>query len=290
MKSYYSLIRGYNNSLSRENIVIGLIMISETKVFYEFSEPKVNLISKLAPIDDKLLLYGIKNFSNYIEQISQDNFFIAEDIQALQKYIKKLSVYNNGLLQFDDPIGLDLEINKAFFDNFFKKFVGGLVASQRVMMHDEVFVQRVQNDFYKKVQDKIDIDITLTRDYIPSLFFKYKLNGLGMNGSIYSVKCIDINSSRSIDVVRKEITELESLITRLDTFSKEIVEAPESNKHFLIMDNYKGTNDSFTELYESISYQYEGEISFEVLSSKDINKAVNSIYDANAKKFSKIFV
>ena len=43
MKSYYSIIRFVNNPLSKENLAIGMIVISGGKVFYKFSQEKINI-------------------------------------------------------------------------------------------------------------------------------------------------------------------------------------------------------------------------------------------------------
>lgn len=222
MKSYYSLIRYFNNSLSKENIVIGLIAISNTNVFYRFSESKMKLISKFSDNRDDLLNYNVKKLREYLDVNINDKLFISENTLNLKEYIDRLSIYSNGLLQFDKPVELNIDINEAFFNKFYDKYIGEFRSNTRNKKVDPIFVNRVANKFSKPLEDIIDIDYKIESKLIPSLFFDYKLNGIGVNGSIYSVKCIDINSNRTLDNIQKDISELESLSYRLNKFSEDL--------------------------------------------------------------------
>lgn len=286
MKSYYSLIRYFNNSLSKENIVIGLIAISNTNVFYRFSESKMKLISKFSDNRDDLLNYNVKKLREYLDVNINDKLFISENTLNLKEYIDRLSIYSNGLLQFDKPVELNIDINEAFFNKFYDKYIGEFRSNTRNKKVDPIFVNRVANKFSKPLEDIIDIDYKIESKLIPSLFFDYKLNGIGVNGSIYSVKCIDINSNRTLDNIQKDISELESLSYRLNKFSEDKVQHPENNQHFLVMDEYKGYEDKYAELYEALISQ-ENEM-YKILNSNDLESITAKIINAGATKFSEL--
>lgn len=288
MSSYYSLIRYFNNSLSKENIVIGLIAISETNIFYKFSDSKIKFISKLNDNKDDLLNYNLKKIKESLDLNINDRLFITENSNNLKHYIDRLSVYNNGILQFDKPIELKIEINKIFFDKFYNKYIGEFKSNPRKKKIDEVFVDRIKNNFNKPLEGKIDIDFKIEKSIIPSLFFDYKLNGIGVNGSIYSVKCIDINSNRTIDNIQKDISELESLSNRLNKFSEDLIEHPKNNQHYLVIDEYKGFNYNYNELYEALIHQ-DNEI-YKVVNSNEINNITSKILDSGATKFSNLLL
>lgn len=286
MKSYYSLIRYFNNSLSKENIVIGLIAISNTNVFYRFSESKIKLISKFSDNRDDLLNYNLKKLKEYLDVNVNDKLFISENALNLKEYIDRLSVYSNGLIQFDKPVELNMNVNEAFFNRFYDKYIGEFKSNARNKKVDQAFVQRVENKFSKPLEDIIDIDYKIESKVIPSLFFDYKLNGIGFNGSIYSVKCIDINSNRTLDNIQKDISELESLSYRLNRFSEDKVQHPENNQHFLVMDEYKGYEDKYAELYEALISQ-ENEM-YKIVNSNDLESITAKIIKAGATKFSEL--
>ena len=74
------IIRFVNNPLSKENLAIGLIMISNDKIFYKFSNEKIQLVNKINPLNFKLLDYTINKVTNFIKSelendIIHDNLF-----------------------------------------------------------------------------------------------------------------------------------------------------------------------------------------------------------------------
>lgn len=284
MKSYYSLIRYFNNSLSKENIVIGLIAISTTNVFYRFSESKIKLISKFSDHRDDLLHYNVKKLRDYLDVNVKDKLFVKENSCNLKEYIDRLSIYSNGLIQFDKPVELNMDVNEAFFNKFYDKYIGEFKSNARNKKVDQVFVQRVENKFRKPLEHIIDIDYRIEKKIIPSLFFDYKLNGIGVNGSVYSVKCIDINSNRTLENIQKDVSELESLSYRLNKFSEDKVVHPENNQHFLVIDEYKGYDDKYAELYEALISQ-ENDL-YKIVNSDQLDKITTKIINSGATKFS----
>src|SRR5690606_29150359 len=140
------------------------------------------------------------------------------------------------------------------------------------------------NKFSIPLEDIIDVDYKIEKKLIPSLFFDYKLNGIGITGSIYSVKCIDINSNRTLDNIQKDISELECLSFRLDRFSEDKVEHPENNQHFLVIDEYKGYDDRYAELYAALISQ-ENEM-FKIVNSNELTSITTKIINSGASKFS----
>lgn len=290
MKSYYSLIRYCNNSLSNENIVIGLVAISETNFFFKFSDFKINLITKLnLSNSNDLIKYNVKKFDSLLKSVQNDEIFNIENCVNIKKLLGRLSVYNNGVLQFDKPHEVDILFDENVFHNFYSKAVGEQKIRKRINYFDKIFQKRIDNDFKLPLCNKIDLDYTIDSDIIPSLFFDYKLNGIGANGSVYSVKCIDLNSNRTIDNIRKDVAELESLSVRLNDFSEKFVKKPKNNKHYLVMDKYVGNDLEMKDLYNSLKGQSSGFVPYEMIESSELSRVSNSLLNSNVKKFSEIF-
>jgi hypothetical protein len=286
MKSFYSIIRFVNNPLSKENLAIGLIMISNEKIFYKFSNEKIQLVNKINPLNFKLLEYTIDKISNFIKsELENDISLFSDDNKVNLEYLKRLSVYNNGFLQFDNPSAINIEFDKLKFDVFFNKYIEIVFKPVEKKVIDNRF-SKVVNDFFREpLREIINIDYKVKKAEIPNLFFDYKLDGIGYNGIIYTVKSIDLNSERPIDQIRNDISELESLNSRIDLFGKSKGFEPIYNKHYLVIDKYKGKKRSCNELYEILSSQNPDDYKYQLINSNDLKDVTSDIKKVNAHKF-----
>lgn len=290
MKSVYSIIRFINNPLSKENLAIGLILISKNKLYFKVSSEKVQLANKLSPDNFKLLEYTLDKIDCLIKnEIENNKYLFYNDCSFSKDYLQRLSVYNNGFLQFDKPVLVNLEFDENNFDNFFKKYIDLLPKKINKKIIDNHFKSKIKKVFSSPLEDVIDINIKIKKEQIPSLFFDYKLDGLGVNGVVYSVKSIDLNSDKPIDVIRKEISELETLSHRLDLFSKSQGYNKKDNKHYLVIDPYHGTRPSYENLYGILSEQNDNDYPYSVINTSQLEKVTSEIKNSNAKKFSEQF-
>lgn len=124
MKSYYSIIRFVNNPLSKENLAIGMIVLSEGKIFYKFSKDKISLAHKINNANSSLLEYTIDKVSHFIDvQLREEVSLFSKEVSVNLDYLNRLSIYNNGFLQFDKPSVINLAFDKSKFDNFFGKYI-----------------------------------------------------------------------------------------------------------------------------------------------------------------------
>lgn len=289
MKSYYSIVRFVNNPLSMENLAIGLIMISNDKIFYKFSNEKIQLVNKINPLNFKLLEYTIAKVSNFIKsELSKEISLFSNDNRVNLEYLKRLSIYNNGFLQFDSPSVININFDEVKFNDFFHKYIDLVVKPIEKNIIDSSFSKVVKNVFREPLRDIINIDYKVKRAEIPNLFFDYKLDGIGYNGVIYSVKSIDLNSERPIDQIRNDISDLESLNPRIDLFGKSKGFDPQYNKHYLVIDKYKGKKNSYSELYEILSKQNSYECKYHLINSDELKDVTSDIKKANPQKFSNL--
>lgn len=287
MKSFYSIIRFVNNPLSKENLAIGLIMISNDKIFYKFSNEKIQLVNKINPLNFKLLEYTIDKVSNFIKsELENDISLFSDDNKVNFGYLKRLSIYNNGFLQFDNPSLINIDFDKVKFEDFFHKYIDLVIRPVEEKLVDNKFSKTIYEVFREPLKDIINIDYKVKRAEIPNLFFDYKLDGIGYNGIIYSVKSIDLNSERPIDQIRKDISELESLNPRIDLFGKSKGFDPNKNEHYLVIDEYKGKKASYRELYDILSKQNSDDYKYHLINSVELKDVTNDIIKSNAHKFS----
>lgn len=290
MKSHYSILRFVNNPLSRENIAIGLITISENQVRFRFSKEKVNLIKKLNPDSFELTNFTLNKIQDSINSsiIHEGELLGNENIFNID-YIERLSSYNNGILQFDKPSAINIVFNESFFDSFFLKYIGlGASHLKTDFKSNSFFKDRIRAKLYKPLENQIDVDLKIKKKQIPSLYFDYHLDGLGVNGIVSSIKGIDLNSNISPSVIAKDISEFESFNQRLDSFSLS-KGFPKGNRHYLVIDPYKGLKLSYLDLYSILSEGDKDMPFYELISSDDLSKLVNRLKSDKTRKFTEEF-
>lgn len=291
MKTYYSIIRYVNNSLSKENIAIGMVMLSGKKIFHKFSDGKINLIKKLNPNNYNSLTYLVKKIDSFIvDENLKNNSLFSDDVKINYDYLKRLSIYNNGFLQFDNPSYLGFSYDYSKFNEFFNTYIELTIQPSLTSSLNNQFQKTVDEIFKKPLEDRIDINYNITNDILPSIYFNYKLDGIGVNGSIYSLKAIDLNSEKNIDNVRKKIAEYESLKQRLDLFAKSKSLDVQKSKFYLVLDNYNGSISKFRDLYNAITTQNKSTSFLDVIPSSSLKDVAIKFSDPKIKKFSKFIL
>ncbi|MBN8821925.1 MULTISPECIES: hypothetical protein [unclassified Spirosoma] len=298
MASYYSILRFVNNPLSDENIALGLVVLtsdqipettSEMRAIVRISEAKVDFAKKLNPGCVKLLHFSLNQLYRFFEQdlADQSDQIMQFPVRLKREFLDRLASYNNGILQFTKPAYIESSNISELFDRYFAKFVEfNINTFQREKESSSSFLKmRIEKDFYKPLRGKIDIDYTLRKRQLPSLYFNYHLEGIGVNGSIYTLKALDLNANHQIDTLQREVSEYESLIKRLDEFAaqKAIMGKP---NYYLAVDPYEGKNKERHELYELV--KDNPLLPFTCISSKELPDVVEQIEEKKVHKFSEL--
>jgi hypothetical protein len=291
MKSVYSLVRFVSNPLSRENITIGLIVISEGKVFYNFSQSKITLISKINAANFKLVNYTIGKIQSFLEnEVKFGKLLFNKDAQVNYEYLNRLSVYNNGFIQFDKPLAIDMVFDQERFDAFFNRHVGLPIQKQAKKDIDKSFRNTIERVFAHPLRDIIDINVKIKKEQIKGLYFDYKLDGIGINSILYTVKSIDLNAEGNAQFIQREIAEFETLSYRLDCLVKAgdlnnvSLDSNKRNKHYLVIDNYVGQSDLHRRLYEILT-KSENPFPYQIINSQELGPVTEEIKSSGAGKF-----
>lgn len=289
MKSFYSIVRFVNNPLSKENLAIGLIVISNKNIYFKFSQEKIQLINKINPDNFKLLEYSISKINYFINsELKKEISLFSDNVDLNVEYLNRLSIYNNGFLQFDKPLAINMDFNSNSFESFFKNYIELSVKKVTKEIVDVKFKQVIDRVFSKPLNNIIDIDYRVKKKEIPGLYFDYTLDGIGANDIVYSVKSIDLNAEKPIEQIRKDISEFESLNYRIDLFSKSLGMNEKNNKHYLIIDDYQGNKTPYKQLYDILAEQKIDEYPYNIISSKKLTTVTTEIKNSNSKKFSNL--
>ena len=266
-----------------------MVVISGKDVFYKFSAHKVNLVKRINPLNVSLLEYTLDKIKSFIDDEILTKKPLFSDFTFNVEYLERLSIYNNGFLKFDKPSGINMSFDKEKFDNFFKRYIELNIEIPPKPIIDRTFTNAVNKAFSEPLKDKIDINYKMKKGLIPNLFFDYKLDGIGMNGVIYTVKSIDLNAEPPIDKLNTQVTDLESLNHRIDLFGREKWNfQPEENKHYLVVDKYQGKKASHKNLYEMLKSQSPRDYLYCVIGTNELAKVTEDIKKTGAKKFSEV--
>lgn len=290
MKSFYSIIRYVSNQWSNESIAVGLLVISEKELFFEVSDHKIRLARNLNPKANKLLKFSVNQLSQFVaseKKKFQDNFqtnLPLEKPRLTLSFIKKLHQYNSGVLQFSAPEAINKEFNQEVFERYFNKIVG---ISEKPLEEKKVqseFVRKIEKRLYDPLRDKIDVDYKLKKKSLPSLYFDYHLDNIGVNGAIIASSSIDLNNER-IDALQKKLAEYEAVVDRLQKFA-ETKNIGSDHNFYLIADSYKGQTISNMELDAML----QGKINdkFKRISTSELDKVVKKVKEKKATKFSEL--
>jgi hypothetical protein len=287
MKSYYSILKFANNSLSGENIALGLIVVSNNQVYFKLSPNKIGFAHKLNPQSKRILDFGLDKIKSFLTNDIQDS---SDKLIKFEKsvdvlYLNRLSIYNNGVLQFSKPTALGMEIKSEDFNKFFKKFIDDKEERVHKASFQSVLKHNIETKLYKPLQDKIDVDFKLKKKDLPSLYFDFHFDSIGVNGAICASKAIDFNN-QSIGNIQKEIAEYESLITRLSDFgaSKGI---NGEHKYYIISDAVVDKGPSYLDVYGMLKDK-DVMPYFELVNSENINNIVDVVNKSKATKFSEL--
>lgn len=284
MVSHLSVIKYVNNPLSNENIALGLIVLCGDKVYFKISDEKTGIVKKLNAKSSKLLEFSLKHLNDFISEdsIDQSGKLIKFKKKLDVDFLERLCNYSNGIVQISKPSPVQKQVDDKVFMDYFKLYIG----EERVQIDEPSSIspmqQNIQNKLYAPLKDKIDVDYTLKQKQLPTLFFDFHFDGVGVNGAMYAAKSVDFNNKR-IDQIRKDVSDYESVIERLNDFAKK-KGITGQHQYYLIADPYNGSSPSYMDLY-SILKQNNMPL-FKLISSADLQTLVSMILRNNARKLS----
>lgn len=149
------------------------------------------------------------------------------------------------------------------------------------MQNPSRLVRNIESKFVAPLVDRIDLNITIKQKQLPSLFFDFAIDGLGVNGSLYVVKSVDLNMVKA-STAKANISEYESLLDRLIDFSKlkGITGDPVT---YLVVDAPEKEKSELSDLYRFL--KNEPMKYFQVISSDALSEVTTEIIQKEARKF-----
>lgn len=228
MKAYFSILQVPLREEAGEKLSLGLLLREGDTIFFHYSNKKLRLLKALLPTQAfRLLTHSLRDIAHLFENQQEvqaglqfrllENSSTAEQFSQ-ESYISYLSQYNNNLLTFTPPAPLGLSANPTVYEQLYRKLVADELNPSVEEPQKWVVKEFLTDRFYPKVEERVNIEVELGYEQLPTLFLPLKVSFIGKNDAPVVGKEIDF-SKRSYD--------LEVDLTRIYTLVKAFEETGE---------------------------------------------------------------
>ncbi len=233
MQTYYTVLYIPVNTSLEERLSIGLIMSDGENHYFKYSQSKLQVIKALVSTKMHSMLKSyFKNLDNEANQrLNLNNEIFNSTIKSEKgkwinlSYLTYLSKYSNNLIQYSEPKPIGIELNNENFNKLFEKFI---YINEEVMpvVNNVTIYDKVKLNLYPKIENRVNIDTTLTANEIPNLFVPLEINFIGMNDVPVAGQTFDFE---------KRHYNLENDITRFISLAKALeLEGKKDGKYFIL--------------------------------------------------------
>lgn len=197
MKTFLSIISVQTNSYSNEKLVIGLIAITQNKVFFAYEKAKLSLLKKITSQENiaQYVKNNLENVKNITDQLNVDfdNSKQVKTSSLLSKeYFSYVHNYNNGLIQYSDPVSLPIEFGNAEFESYYQKFVGTSNPTLSVKTVTSITKKlKALTHNNTELIKKADIDFVFDPQKFKGILAETKVPLITKNGDITILQSID---------------------------------------------------------------------------------------------------
>lgn len=225
MKNIYSTLFIPLNTTLNERVSIGLIMSNGEKHIFKYSQSKLQVIKSLLSNESYLLLKSyLKSIDKEISKLNGDMFNHSSK-WINDSYLSYLAKYSNNLVQFSIPKTIDIEFSEKMFQLFFSKYIFS-EEFEIPKEHKVNIFNKVKRNLHPSIENKVNINFTVTSQNLENIFAPVEVNFIGMNGAPIAGQVLDFTKSHFY---------LESDLTRYISLSKALeLEGKRNGKYFVI--------------------------------------------------------
>jgi hypothetical protein len=284
MKSFYSLIKIAPNSLSDDNLTIGIILSDKHGFRYKFSKEKKQISKSLVSVDNSIIDFLELEIEKKINETNlnfkKSKLELFDFNQNLSSgYFDYLSKYSNGILKFSKPNYIASDLNDSQFEELYKLFVDStdVNVQKKIKSIDKAFYDRINTNLIERIKDKVHTNFKFDSNLIPTIT-TFDMDCIGLNGVLVGAKSLPFTQSK--DALQKSIQTYISVIAHL---SKEKNKNLADNQFFLIADSPTSTKNT-TEL-KFWNQLFQNESLFKLIPSDESEMVAEIIEKRQAHKF-----
>jgi len=234
MKTFYSILSAVINSVSGEKISLGLLLSDGNKSIFNFSENRLSLLSSILDKDTrKFIRQYLKSIENIIGKIdiNHDQMTILDEtgknVIMNEQYIGYLSVYNQNVISFSNPVSITVEVNESIFAKLFSRFIDD---ETNLKTNYKSNIQHKKAEFYPRVNDYYAIEKELISVFSNKLMLPVSVDLFGKNDNYVIGQFFDLE--KSIYHIKNDYYDYSQVNEILKTGKKFVISSePEKSKY-----------------------------------------------------------
>lgn len=282
MNTFYNIIKVARDASQNDSVSIGLLAFSNAKYYLKFSNRKIKIAKSLISESSEIVDFFQSQLTSRIESLNREinsddlKLFFDKSIYSAG-FFDYLSRYSNNLIQFSKSNFVSSELKQDDFEKLFYLLIGDdLHTTLQAFSKWEEFENRIQTKLIDQVKEKVHVYAKLTEKVIPSLYFVYDLDCIGINGVITAAKSIDFNRNEmTIDRNIGHYFQVATLLAK--NYSRDKID----NNFYLIVDEPANINSKAHQIWTKLRKQKQ----FEVIHSEESGLVADKIRETNAHRF-----
>lgn len=235
MKTFLSILSIKTNNFSNEKVVVGLLAVTANKVYYSYSKEKLKLLNKISNQENlsgfaetflsqvkKKVIHTNKNKSKHQESFNFGKSLFNEN------YFKYLSDYNNGILNFSEPLEINYNFSESDFNKYYNNFVGESLNLK--MKKESVSLHKKIKPYFKKdgLNCKADLNYTFNSLNFKGILKDCQIPLITKNGNINALQAIDFEMHPN--TITNNLYETKIIFDALSNFAPKIKTSVEKIK------------------------------------------------------------
>jgi hypothetical protein len=285
MQTFYTIIKIAPNTMTDDCLSIGLLVCDGSKYWLQFSEERKNSSKRLMDENADAVDFIVKQITLQIQKLNKEIIKSNSELFPLNSllnsdYFSYLNNYSNGLLRFSKPSFLNDVINEEKFLKLFAILIDKNIEREPKVKDtaNDKFYAAINKNLIKKVEKKIHTKVNINSATLPSMYFQYEMDCIGLNGAFVGAKSIPFN--KSVPTLDKDISHYIALISLLSTkYNKDV----KNNNFFLIANEPSVINSPEHNTWENII----NNPLFKVVNSEQVNTIAETVEKTKAKTFLK---
>lgn len=281
MKQFYTIVKFIPIKATKDSIAIGLLYFDGIRFSFYVSDNKMKIVNKLIDketINIDLIINQFKKKLNLLVDPINNEFDFGNN-PINESYLSYLNKYSNGFISFSEPIYLSNNFVPSDFENLVSYlFPNDNNTKKEVVIQSkfEKLKKLINKKLIKRVEDKVYTNFVFNKEILPTIYFNYEVDCIGLNGAFIGAKAIDFE--KSYQTIDKEVSHYYTLISSL--VGKRNLSL-EKNNFYLISDEPKNMLSREYSLWDSVN---KNEI-IKVINPEESDKIADLIEEKNAKTF-----
>jgi len=281
MKTYYIIIKVIPNSLVKDSISVGMVLSDDISFQIRFSENKVRIAKSLLGDNRKHLDFVIQQIEKTLLSVNNGHgngiFKFENKINA--SYFNYLNRYSNNIVQYEQPNYIKEENTITTFNNLFRLFIDNDIKNDETLVKADLELKNreiINTKLISRVKDKVHTNIKFSDKILPTLYFNYELDCIGLNGVFTGAKSINFNVSEV--TLQKEISNYYAIASILENSYNKY---GSSNNFYLISDEPSSIGSKEHQLWEKLRNGKK----FNLIHTEEADLVAQKIEATGAAKF-----